>query len=77
MAAGNLTFVGKDNPMSAFTLYNGLKSDIAPCPRCANMRHSTTYSITSSARASNADGIANRSVRAVLRLTTNSNFVDC
>jgi hypothetical protein len=37
-----------------FAAHNGLKSDIAPCPKCANSDQRTTansvYSITSSAR---------------------------
>src|SRR5262249_35276394 len=45
------------------------------CRTCARALH--TYSITSSAIASTPDGIARPSVLAVLRLSTNSNLVDC
>jgi len=44
------------------------------CPKAGAL---LPYSITSSARASNADGTVSPSVYAVLRLITKSNFVGC
>ena len=45
--------------------------------REAAHRNNTTYSITSSARASKVGGTSTPSERAVCRLMVNSNLVDC
>ena len=58
----------------------GLKSDIAPCPFGANKRlmhrsNNQRYSITSSARSSNAAGISSPSAFAVFTLMASWNLV--
>src|SRR6266404_5449277 len=75
---------GPDGPKFdfRFTPESGLKSDIGPCPGCANMRlmHRSKqhfYSITSSACASSVGGTVRPSVFAVLRFMTSSNLVAC
>jgi hypothetical protein len=61
-------------------------SAAAPAARCKNLRRgsfilnlplASHHSITSSARASSLSGTSRPSAFAVLRLITNSNFVDC
>src|SRR6476620_7382115 len=66
-------------PDVRFAAHNGLKSDIAPCPRCAKRRlmhrnHYKLYSITWSARASSVAGTSMPSVLAVFRLIASSNL---
>ena len=65
-----------------FAPESGRKSDIAGGPFCANnglMRciNCWAYSITSSARASSAGGIAKPRAFAVFMLITNSNLLGC
>jgi hypothetical protein len=64
-----------------FGAHNGLKSDIAPCPKSAMnglMQRSKWhfYSISSSARPLSASGTAMPSAFAVLRLIISSTLVD-
>jgi hypothetical protein len=56
---------------------NGLKSDIAPCPKSARLGHRPVYSITPSASASSGDGTRIPSVLAVFKLMNNSNLDAC
>ena len=60
-----------------FEAVNGLKSDIAPCPKSAKTRSNRPYSMTSSARASSDGGIERPSNLAVRMFSTNSNFTGC
>jgi hypothetical protein len=66
---------GPDNPAAQLPLYpdSDQTADIAACPKSAKSGNGDVYSITSSARASNVGGMANRQAFAVLRFTTNSN----
>ena len=58
-----------------FTPESGLRSDIAPCPKSANLGSRGHHSITLSARTSSDDGTVNPSAWAVLRLIANWYFV--
>jgi hypothetical protein len=63
-----------------FASESGPTADISACPLCANgdrtqRSNKRRYSITSSARASSADGRVRPSVFAVFRLTRSTNFV--
>jgi hypothetical protein len=65
--------VGTYLPDVGFTPRNGHQLVERPFPKGANSGNGDVYSITSSARASNVGGMANRQAFAVLRFTTNSN----
>jgi hypothetical protein len=56
---------------------SGSPSAILLCRIRANKRHHAIHSITSSASASSVGGTVRPSALAVLRLSTNSNFVGC
>jgi hypothetical protein len=52
--------------------WNGLPLTAPICPACANRRHRTVYSITSSASANNVGEMSSASTSAVLRLMTSA-----
>jgi hypothetical protein len=63
-------------------LKSGHRADNVEGPRCANncreqVQHKSHYSITSSVSARIVGGMSRPSALAVLRLSTNSNLVDC
>jgi hypothetical protein len=60
-----------------FTPKSGHVQCNSACPLWAKSGHRYSYSITSSARVSNAGGTARPSTFAVLRLMTSSNLVGC
>jgi len=60
-----------------FCSHNGLKSDIAPCPKSANFGSGAAYSITSLASCCNCEGTSRPSALAVARLITSSNSTGC
>ena len=60
-----------------FTPRSGHVQCNSVCPLCANSGHSAIHSITSSAAKRIPLGMVIPSALAVLRLTTNSNFVGC
>src|SRR5262245_11656582 len=60
-----------------FTPESGHVQRNRSCLLWAKSGHLQTYSITSSARASRAGGTSRARARAVVRLMTNSNEVDC